>query len=66
MKKRLTVLLFFVLLPYLAFAGTVGKIKGKVTDLTSDEPLIGANVLVIGTSFGAATDVNGNYTIHQP
>ena len=32
MKKRLTVLLFFVLLPYLAFAGTVGKIKGKVTE----------------------------------
>ncbi len=63
MKKVLTVLLFFVMLPYLSFAGTVGKIKGKVTDLTSGEPLIGANVLVIGTSFGAATDVNGNYTI---
>lgn len=53
----------FVFLPYLAFAGTVGKIKGKVTDLTTSEPLIGANVLVLGTSFGAATDVNGNYTI---
>ncbi|NWF89997.1 MAG: TonB-dependent receptor [Ignavibacteriaceae bacterium] len=63
MKKHFIVLLFFVLLPYLAFAGTVGKIKGKVTDLTSNEPLIGANVLVLGTSFGSATDVNGNYTI---
>jgi len=63
MKRYITILLFFVLLPYLAFAGTVGKIKGKVTDLTTGEPLIGANVLVIGTSFGSATDVNGSYTI---
>jgi hypothetical protein len=63
MKRYITILLFIALLPYLAFAGTVGKIKGKVTDLTSGEPLIGANVLVLGTSFGAATDVNGNYTI---
>lgn len=63
MKKHIIVLLFFVLLPYLTFAATIGKIKGTVTDLTSGEPLIGANVLVIGTSFGAATDVNGNYTI---
>jgi len=65
MKRQFTILLFIALLPYMAFAGTVGKIKGKVTDLTSDEPLIGANVLVIGTSFGAATDVNGDYTIQN-
>jgi hypothetical protein len=65
MKRYITILLFFVLLPYLAFASTIGKIKGKVTDLTSGEPLIGANVLVLGTSFGAATDVNGNYTINN-
>lgn len=65
MKRYITILLFFVLLPYLAFAGTVGKIKGKVTDLTSGEPLIGANILVLGTSFGAATDINGNYTIQN-
>jgi hypothetical protein len=63
MKRYITILLFFVLLPYLAFAGTVGKIKGKVTDVSTGEPLIGANVLVIGTSFGSATDVNGSYTI---
>ena len=65
MKKHLSILLFIVLLPYLAFAGTVGKIKGKVTDLTTGEPLIGANVLAMGTSFGSATDVNGSYTIQN-
>src|SRR5690606_16842680 len=44
-------------------AATTGKIKGKVTDLQSGDPLIGANILVVGTSLGAATDVNGDFTI---
>jgi len=47
----------------LVFAGTTGKIKGKVTDKSNGEPLIGASVIVIGTSFGAMTDINGNYSI---
>jgi len=46
-------------------AGTVGKIQGKVTDLQTGEALIGANVLVVGTSFGAATDVNGEFVINN-
>jgi len=54
-------LLLFLSLPSLLLAQ--GRIKGKVTDLQSGEPLIGANVLVIGTSYGAATDVNGEYLI---
>ena len=52
-----------LLIPSLIYAGTTGKIKGKITDLESGEPLVGANILVVGTSFGAATDVNGEYTI---
>jgi outer membrane receptor protein involved in Fe transport len=61
MIKRITMLLLFLSLPSLLLAQ--GRIKGKVTDLQSGEPLIGANVLVIGTSYGAATDVNGEYLI---
>ncbi len=38
-------------------------IKGKVTDVNSGEALPGANVILVGTSIGAATDMNGNYTI---
>ena len=45
------------------FAGTTGKISGKVTDAQTGEPLIGANVLVNGTSLGAATDAEGYYMI---
>ncbi|MDR3628296.1 MAG: TonB-dependent receptor [Ignavibacteriaceae bacterium] len=63
MKRKITVLFFLLFLPMLVFAGTTGKIKGKVTDLQTGEPLIGANVIVSGTSLGAATDVKGEYTI---
>ena len=44
-------------------AGTTGKISGKVTDTETGEAIIGANVLIIGTSMGAATSVDGSYTI---
>lgn len=46
-----------------ALAGTTGKIRGVVKDKKTGEPLIGANIRVEGTSLGAATDFDGNYTI---
>ncbi len=44
-------------------AGTSGKISGLVTEQGSGGPLIGCNVLVDGTSMGAATDADGYYNI---
>ena len=38
------------------------KVRGVVTDVNG-EPLIGASVMVKGTSRGTATDLDGNYTI---
>ncbi|MCP9291030.1 TonB-dependent receptor [Gracilimonas sediminicola] len=38
-------------------------ITGKVTDASTGEPIIGANILVMGTTQGAATDLNGEYEI---
>lgn len=46
-----------------AIAGTTGKIAGRVKDAKSGEPLIGVNVLVHGTTLGAATDPDGYYVI---
>ena len=63
MRKIYTILFSLLLIPWMVYAGTTGKIKGKITDLESGEPLVGANVLVLGTSFGAASDVNGEYII---
>ncbi|MCE5225629.1 MAG: carboxypeptidase-like regulatory domain-containing protein, partial [Porphyromonadaceae bacterium] len=38
------------------------SIKGKVTD-TAGEPIIGANVVEKGTSNGAVTDIDGNFSL---
>ena len=45
------------------FAQTSGKLRGVVSDESTGEALIGANVIVDGTSLGSATDENGEYFI---
>lgn len=45
------------------FAGTTGKIAGRVIDKDTGEPLAGANVIIKGSSMGAATNMDGNYSI---
>jgi hypothetical protein len=65
MRFLFTIVSYMLLLPMLLLAATTGRISGKVTDLQTGEPLVGANVLVVGTSFGAATDLNGEYTINN-
>ena len=40
-----------------------GSITGRVSDSKTGESLALANVIVNGTQYGAATDVNGNYFI---
>lgn len=45
-----------------AWAGTPVKITGTVKD-TNGEPLIGATVAIPGSSTGAVTDIDGNFTL---
>lgn len=40
-------------------------VTGNITD-TSGTPLIGANVLVKGTTIGTITDIDGNYSLDVP
>ncbi len=61
--RRFATSLFVLLFSLRAFAGDTGKIAGKVVDAATKQPLIGVNVLVEGTSMGAATDLNGNFVI---
>ena len=58
-------LLFFVFGLSLAQAQESGKLQGKVTDKNSGDPLPGANVFLEGTSLGAATSVDGEFSIRQ-
>src|ERR1035437_4980668 len=59
----LSFLLLALLFSFKVYAGTTGKLTGKVTDATTNEPLIGTNVVVVGTNLGAAADAQGNYFI---
>ena len=57
--------LFFTLL--VLFAGNLmyaqTTIQGTVIDDESNEPLIGASVLLTGTATGTVTDIDGNFTL---
>ncbi len=55
-------LILFVL-PAAVFAQTTGKIAGQVVDATTGETLPGASVVLVGTTLGSATDIDGNYFI---
>lgn len=41
-------------------------VTGKVTDAENGEALIGATVSVVGTTRGAVTDIDGNYSVVVP
>ncbi len=59
--KILLLLLFFSGISY----AQVGSIIGKVVDKSTREPLPGVNIQVLGTDFGSATNVNGEFTIER-
>lgn len=70
MKKHLLIFnlilfTFIFLISTQTFAGITGKIAGKVKDAQTGEDLIGINVLIQGTTMGAATGVDGNYIINN-
>ena len=59
---RIAAILFGLFLSVGAFAQSI-TVNGHVKDATG-EPIIGATVLVPGTSNGAATDLDGNFTLN--
>ncbi len=59
---------FFLSLLLLCLFGNAGLaqkalLKGKITDGDNNEPLIGATVILDGTSTGTTTDYDGNYEL---
>ena len=66
MKKIYAIFIALVLLVSFATFAQTYDITGKVTDGTTGEVLIGANVFLKGTSWGAASDANGIYSIVAP
>ena len=53
--------LLFGIIFSLSFSQTTGKISGKVVDSETNEPIIGANIMLLNTTIGTSTDVEGNF-----
>lgn len=59
MQKLIYSLVFSLVFTSFSFA----QISGKVVDNKSNETIIGANILLLGTTVGVSTDFNGLFTI---
>ena len=64
LKKALLTLGLGLAVPFFALAQSV-IVKGVVSD-SNGEPVIGASVLVVNTTTGAVTDIDGNYSLTVP
>jgi hypothetical protein len=64
MKRILLILLsLFLVTNITLLSGTKGKVAGRLTDAISGEPLPFVNVMIMGTNLGAASDIDGYYSI---
>ena len=62
----LTILLSLILLLLISgplWAGVTGKIAGIVVNAKTGEPVSNANVVIVGTDYGASTTLDGDYFI---
>ncbi len=60
--KKILFTAFILFLSIISF-GQKGIIKGFVVDDVTGEPMIGATVMIIGTTSGSLTDFDGSYII---
>ena len=63
-KLRFTVLGAALCISFMAAAQTV--VKGKLVDAESGEPLIGAQIKIVGSDSKTITDDSGNFTLQNP
>ena len=63
LRKWGMLVLMLLATPALIFAQNTGKIAGVVTDASTGDSIPGAQVVLVGTTLGAITDVDGNYFI---
>lgn len=62
-RRTLFILSIVLFLSRSLIAAGSGIIKGKVMDRETKDPLPGATIVVKGTNIGAASNLNGEYTI---
>lgn len=65
MKKRVLFTLTCLFLWTGMTMAQVSRITGVVVSAEDNEPIVGASVLVKGTTLGTITDMNGRYSINN-
>lgn len=55
--------LYLILIFSLVFSGTTGKIKGRIIDHKTGNPVAGCNVFLENTMYGTSSDLDGFYVI---
>ncbi|MCK5148967.1 TonB-dependent receptor [bacterium] len=63
--RKIMLLILVLLVAMTAMAQQRGTVKGVVTD-ENGTPLAFTNVVILDTNFGAATNMNGEYTFNVP
>lgn len=65
MKKKMTSVLLFLAMGIGAASAQDSTVTGKVVD-ENGEPVIGASIIVKGTTVGTVTDYDGNFMLEVP
>lgn len=62
-----TIFTRFTLIMLFVFSSVYGQgmLRGIVSDSTTNNPLVGGNVFLLGTALGSATDIEGEYRINR-
>jgi TonB-linked SusC/RagA family outer membrane protein len=62
--KKISILGILLFVFDIAYSQTKNVVSGKIIDSTDKSSLIGASVVIKGTSSGTISDIDGNYTLN--
>ena len=63
MERKILLLLTYLLISIGLLTAQISKVTGVVKSADDGEPIIGATILVEGTSIGTVTDMDGKFEI---
>ena len=63
MKRKLMFLMTFLLIGIGLVTAQTSRVTGLVTSEEDGQPVVGASILVNGTTLGTITDIDGKFTI---
>ena len=63
MKRKLMFLMTFLFIGIGLMIAQTSRVTGLVTSEEDGQPVVGASILVNGTTLGTITDIDGKFTI---